>query len=73
MREPYKFEKSKNPFRKGVKFVLPALLGAGERSFYWILICENLDKEQKEVWVEVKQSIFLNPKYKFHPNIIKFK
>ena len=43
MREPNKLEKKKNPLRNGVRIVLPAFFGAGERSFYWIVNwCESI-------------------------------
>jgi hypothetical protein len=70
MREPNKLEKKENPFRSGVRIVLPAFFGAGERSFYWIVSCKDAHGNGKEVWAEATQSIFMKPKYKFSPNII---
>ena len=70
MREPNKVENKKNPFRSGLRFVLPAFFGAGERYFHWIVCYQDVEGNRKEVWAEVKQSIFIKPNYKFSPNII---
>ncbi|MBC9794706.1 hypothetical protein [Sinomicrobium weinanense] len=70
MKEPHKSEKKDNPFRNGVKFVLPGFFGAGERNFYWLVICKTENKEEKKVWVEVSQSIYRRAKYNYFPKVI---
>ena len=66
MREPDKLEDNRNPFKgEGIRVVLPAFFGAGERSFYWIIDCKDTYGREKEIWAEVTQSIFMKPKYKF--------
>lgn len=69
MREPNKIENQKNPFRSGLRFVLPGFFGAGERYFHWIVCYQDVEGNKKEVWAEVKQSLFKKPNYKFSPNI----
>ena len=70
IRESHKTYNDKNPFRNGLKFVLPAFFGAGERYFYWIICYQDMNGSKKEVWAEVKQSVFVKPKYRFSSDII---
>lgn len=68
IREPSKLEKKINPFGQGLKMVLPAFFGAGERIFYWVINYKMDDQNEKKVWVQVIQSIYSKPKYKFKPD-----